>query len=196
MNEITTIIEDKKELLNRLVETKYLEKVENVANVISSELSNNRKLIIAGNGGSAADAQHFAAEMIGRFLKERNPIPAISLCVDPSVMTSISNDYGFDSCFERQINGLGNKGDIFVAISTSGNSINLLKAVKAAKERGMHTVALTGGTGGELANFCEYALIVPSNVTPRIQETHIFTVHFLCEMIENKLTKDTGNDER
>lgn len=187
------IIEEKKTLLDRLVETEYLDKVTEVSQFIINALENSHKLIIAGNGGSAADAQHFASEMVGRFLLERKPIPAISLCVDPSVMTSISNDYGFDKCFARQLDGLGNKGDIFIAISTSGNSINLLNAVHTAHEKGIHTIALTGGSGGKLAASCDLSLIVPTNATPRIQEIHIFTVHLLCEMIERELIKDTDN---
>lgn len=146
------------------------------------------KLLIAGNGGSAADAQHFSAEMVGRYKKERKAYPAIALTVDTSVLTAWSNDYSFDTVFSRQIEALGKEGDIFVGISTSGNSTNLLEATKTAKEMGMQSICLLGHDGGALKSMCDRALTVPSDNTPRIQEVHGMLIHIICEEVEQALT--------
>lgn len=185
--ELEQIINDKKRLLDMLGETGYLDTIEQVTQVMVDCLCAGNKILLAGNGGSAADAQHFAGEIVGRFLMERKALPAISLCVDPSVMTCIGNDYGYEAVFERQLSGLGNAGDVLVAISTSGNSENLIRAVETAKQMGIHTVGLLGKTGGKLKELCDYALVVPSNETPRIQEIHTFSVHLLCEYIEKRI---------
>lgn len=185
--ELEQIINDKKQLLDMLGETGYLDTIEQVTQVMVDCLCAENKILLAGNGGSAADAQHFAGEIVGRFLMERKALPAISLCVDPSVMTCIGNDYGYEAVFERQLSGLGNAGDVLVAISTSGNSENLIRAVETAKQMGIHTVGLLGKTGGKLKELCDYALVVPSNETPRIQEIHTFSVHLLCEYIEKRI---------
>jgi D-sedoheptulose 7-phosphate isomerase len=150
-------------------------------------LSNGNKILVCGNGGSAADSQHFAAELVGRYKKERRGLPSIDLTTDSSAVTAISNDYGFEHVFSRQIEALGKKGDVLLLISTSGNSPNLVKAAKKAKEMEIETFALLGSEGGELKNLCDYPIIVPSDNTPRIQEMHIVIIHMLCELIENKL---------
>jgi D-sedoheptulose 7-phosphate isomerase len=145
------------------------------------------KLLIFGNGGSAADAQHIAAEFVNRFTVERKPLPALALSTDTSILTSIPNDYSFDEVFSKQIKALGRKDDMALGISTSGNSKNVILAVETAKEMGLYTVGLTGCGGGELARCCDLALIVDSRATPRIQETHITAGHILCELVDRIL---------
>jgi len=145
------------------------------------------KVLLFGNGGSAADAQHLAAEFVNRFLIERPPLPAIALTTDTSILTSISNDYGFADSFSKQVKALGKEGDVAIAISTSGSAANVIKAVKVAKEMGMKTVGLTGNDGGELARVAEVSIVVDSTVTPRIQEVHITVGHVLCEMVDRML---------
>lgn len=140
-----------------------------------------------GNGGSAADSQHIAAEFIGRFKKERRSLPAVALTTDTSILTALGNDYGFEYVFSRQIEGLGQKGDIAFGISTSGNSKNVIEAVKAAKEKGLKTVSMTGGDGGMLAELTDISIIVPSKDTARIQESHICIAHTICELVENNI---------
>ena len=185
--EMEQVIACKKNLLDQLCQTDHLDMVQQAAQVMTQCLRAGNKILLAGNGGSAADAQHFAGEIVGRFCMERRALPAISLCVDPSVMTCIGNDYGYDMVFERQLSGLGNAGDVFVPISTSGNSINLVHTVKTAKKMGIWTIGLLGKTGGKLKELCDYALVVPSEETPRIQEIHTFSVHMLCESIEKQI---------
>ena len=142
---------------------------------------------ICGNGGSAGDSQHFAAELAGRFEKNRKGYPAIALTTDTSALTSIGNDFGFESVFSRQLEALAHAGDMLIAISTSGNSANVLRAVEVARERDVYTVGLLGGDGGELAHKVDLALIVGSSRTARIQEAHIFILHVLCEIFEAQL---------
>ena len=144
------------------------------------------KILLAGNGGSAADAQHIAAEFVGRFVKERRSLPAIALTVDSSALTAIANDYGFEHVFARQIEGLGRKEDIFIGISTSGNSLNIVKAVEAAQRNGLTTVLFLGKDGGILRGVGEAEIIVPSDITAHIQEMHILIGHILCEYIDSK----------
>lgn len=155
-----------------------------VVDVIIQAFKNNKKLLIFGNGGSAADAQHVAAEFIGRFKKERKSLPAIALSTDTSILTSLGNDYGFDIIFSRQIQGLGQSGDVALGISTSGNSINVIKAIEQAKQQGMKTIALTGCGGGILASVAELNLIVASTDTARIQESHVCMEHIICQLVE------------
>lgn len=155
--------------------------------IIVKAFQQGRKLIIFGNGGSAADSQHIAAEFIGRFQKERKSLPAISLTTDTSILTSLGNDYGFDIIFARQLEGLGVDGDIALAISTSGNSQNILEAVKVAKGKGIHTISFTGNGGGRLASLTDIAIVVPSKITARIQEAHISVAHCICELVENNV---------
>ena len=145
------------------------------------------KLLLCGNGGSAADAQHLACELVGRFQKERRAVPAIALSTDTSILTAIGNDYGYEALFARQVEAWAVPGDVLIGISTSGNSQNVLAAVEVARERDLLTIGLTGNDGGKLARLCDIALIVPSNETPRIQETHITIGHILCDLIERTL---------
>ena len=151
---------------------------------VRTALEKGRKLLICGNGGSAADSQHMAAEFVGRFVKERQSLPALALTVDTSLLTAVGNDYGFDCVFSRQVEGLGQEGDVLIAISTSGNSANVVKAVKTAKEKGIYVIALTGENGGILAKESDLCLAVPSQVTARIQEMHIMIIHMICEIAE------------
>jgi D-sedoheptulose 7-phosphate isomerase len=143
------------------------------------------KVLLMGNGGSAADSQHIAAEIVGRFKKERKGLAAIALTTDTSILTSVGNDYGYDYIFARQIEALCRAEDLVIGITTSGNSANVVNAMQAAKEIGATTVGLTGGSGGKLTSICHYNLIMPSSVTARIQEAHIFVGHCLCEILES-----------
>lgn len=154
-----------------------------VGNVIAEALNNNKKIYIAGNGGSAADAQHFSAELISKFMKDRNPLPAIALTTDSSALTAIGNDYGFEELFSRQILGLGQKGDIFMGITTSGKSKNIINAFKKCKEREIISLALCGERGIESFS-PDYVISIPSNSTPIIQEMHLISYHILCGIIE------------
>jgi D-sedoheptulose 7-phosphate isomerase len=158
-----------------------------VAREICSALNRGNKVLLFGNGGSAADAQHIAAEFVGRFLLERLPYPAIALTTDSSILTAIGNDYGFDQVFARQVRALGTKGDVAIAISTSGNSPNVLAAAKVAVEAGLITVGLTGGDGGRLGTMVRYHLNIPHALAARIQEVHIMVGHILCELVETNL---------
>ena len=167
-----------KENLSRLLETIKL---------VSQTFEAGNKLFFFGNGGSAADAQHIVAEFVNRYIMDRPPLPAIALTTDTSVLTSVSNDMAFNDIFSRQLKALGKEGDVAIGISASGNSPNVIKAFEAAKEMGIKTVALTGNDGGILAKLADISLIVSSNSTPRIQETHILVGHLLCEMVEHQL---------
>jgi D-sedoheptulose 7-phosphate isomerase len=164
-------------------------KLNDLAAVIAGVIGSGGKLLIAGNGGSAADASHFAAEMVVRLTSKRNrqALPAIALGMDPAVVTAASNDYGYENMFARQVEALGHKGDLLLAISTSGNSANLLRAASVAREKGMLTAALLGGNGGRLAELVERCLIIPHHDTQRIQEEHSFVIHLLVETIESDL---------
>jgi len=166
---------------------------ENISNLIrfsekiASAFNEDRKLMICGNGGSAADAQHIAGEFVNRFLLERPPLPAIALTTDTSVLTSIGNDYTFEEIFSKQVKAIGLEGDVLLALSTSGNSANVIAAVKAAKNLGIYTGLLTGSGGGQLASQVDLAMIVNHNIAPRIQETHIFAGHTICQLVDHIL---------
>ncbi len=164
-----------------------LDVIERVARACVELYRGSNKTILAGNGGSAADAQHIAAELVGRYGFDRPSIPSLALTTDTSNLTAIGNDYGYDKVFSRQLEGMGQKGDIFIGISTSGNSLNIINAFKSAKEKGITTVALVGRDGGEMAKLADMAIIVPSNSTPRIQESHILIGHILCDIIEKEI---------
>ena len=151
---------------------------------VRTALEKGRKILICGNGGSAADSQHMAAEFVGRFVKERQSLPALALTVDTSLLTAVGNDYGFDCVFSRQVEGLGQEGDVLIAISTSGISANVVRAVKTAKEKGIFVIGMTGENGGILAKGSDLCLAVPSQVTARIQEMHIMIIHMICEIAE------------
>lgn len=147
------------------------------------------KVLFCGNGGSAADAQHLAAELIGRFQKERRSLASIALTTDTSILTAVANDYGYDEVFARQVEGLGRYGDVLIGISTSGNSANVVKAALKARDTGMHTIAFTGEGGGKLKDICDITFAVPSKVTARIQEMHIMVGHIICELVEEEYDK-------
>lgn len=166
------------------VRDEQLESILEIGSLMAQTLLAGKKILVAGNGGSAADAQHFAAEMTGRYMKERQSLPAIALTTDTSALTAIGNDYGFDRIFSRQLEGLGQAGDIFFGISTSGNSPNVIEAMKVAKEKGLINVALLGKGGGKMRELADFALVVPSNETPRIQEAQQWIWHTWCEIID------------
>ena len=161
--------------------------IDEIAAVISTALTDGRKLLLAGNGGSAADAQHIAGEMLSRFSHDRAPLSALALTTDSSVLTAIGNDYGYERLFERQILGLGCPGDVFVAISTSGRSPNILRAIDAARQKRLVAVGFTGRSGGEMASRCDLCLHAPSDSTPLIQQIHITAGHIICGLVEKRL---------
>ncbi len=166
------------------------EKIEKSSNLISKSLSSKGTIFWCGNGGSAADSQHIAAEFVGRFKKEREPLRSIALTTDTSVLTCISNDYSFKNIFSRQLKALGRKGDVLVVITTSGESENVRQALIEAKKMGIKTIGLLGKKGGVCKNHADISLIVPSSKTARIQEMHILIAHLLCELVEKKLGLD------
>jgi len=154
---------------------------------MADALSAGGKILTFGNGGSAADAQHLAGELVGRFLRDRAGLPALALTTDPCVVTALANDFGFDSVFRRQIEAHGRPGDVAVGISTSGRSANVVEALRVARERGLVTIGLTGGGGGRVAGLVDFLLDVPHRDTPRIQEVHTMIVHVLCQVVEEAL---------
>ena len=160
--------------------------IEEVCRVCGEAILRGNKIMLAGNGGSAADAQHLAAEFVGRFLKERRGLPAIALTTDSSILTAVGNDYGFEEVFARQVLAIGREGDVFIGLSTSGRSRNVIRAVEEAKGKGILTVGFLGGgnDGGELGRLADFAVVVPSMVTARVQEMHILIGHILCEYID------------
>jgi D-sedoheptulose 7-phosphate isomerase len=174
----------KERLLN---DTDALETIAHVSEILIHAVENDNKVLLFGNGGSAADAQHIAAEFVGRFAFDRPALPALALSVNTSCVTAIGNDYGFDLVFSRQIEALGRAGDVAIGISTSGNSANVLRAVAAAKKMGLHTVALTGCTGGKLRHAVDQCICAPSNETPRIQECHILIGHIIAQLVEQAI---------
>ena len=177
------------ETLSRAAEDPQLRAaIHAIADAVTAAFRAGRKLLIAGNGGSAADAQHIAGEFLSRLNFDRNPLPAIALTTDSSVLTAIGNDYGFDRTFERQVRGLGQKGDVFIAISTSGRSPNIVAALKAAREAGLLTVGFTGtAANGAMVPLCDHCLAAPSGETPLIQQIHIVAAHAICGLVERSL---------
>jgi len=161
-----------------------------VSRVIVEAVRQGKKILLCGNGGSAADAQHIAAEFVGRFAFDRPALPALALSVNTSCVTAIGNDYGFDLVFSRQIEALGQKGDVAIGISTSGNSANVIHAMSTSKRLGLHTVALSGCTGGKLMDEVDFCLRAPSNDTPRIQECHILMGHIISELVEHTIFRE------
>ena len=158
-----------------------------LAERIAEALTNDRKLLLCGNGGSAADAQHIAAEFVNRFVLERPPLPAIALTTDSSILTSIANDYTFDEVFSKQVKAVGQEGDVLLGISTSDDSVNVNEAVKVGREQGLYTAALTGKDGGALRRTADLSLVVKSDATARIQEAHIFAGHMICQLVDEML---------
>ena len=163
------------------------ETIARTAETISHGLRTGHKILFFGNGGSAADAQHLAAELVGRFGPDRSPLAALSLSTDTSILTAVGNDYGYENIFSRQIAALGQAGDTAIAISTSGNSPSVLEGIDMARTKGLFTVGFTGETGGKMKDRCEVLFRVPSRQTPRIQETHILLGHILCELVDRQL---------
>ncbi len=158
--------------------------IEDMAKICEKALRSGHKILICGNGGSAADAQHIAAEFVGRFHNERRSLPAIALTTDTSILTAVGNDYSFDRVFSRQVEGLGDPGDVLWGISTSGNSSDVLEALKIAREKGLTTIGSTGKTGGAMVLWCDASLVVPDDVTARIQEIHMLAAHIICQIID------------
>src|SRR4051812_5800451 len=168
-----------------LADKELIDTIAKVSKMLVKVFTQGNKLMLFGNGGSAADAQHIAAEFVGRFAFDRPALPALALSVNTSCITAIGNDYGFDMLFSRQVEALARPGDVAIGISTSGNSPNVLRAVSAAKKMGLHTVAFAGCTGGKLKDAVDYCICVPSNETPRIQECHILIGHTISELVEH-----------
>jgi D-sedoheptulose 7-phosphate isomerase len=171
------------------------ELIADAAQMIITSMQSGGKLIVFGNGGSAADAQHFSAELVGRYRQDRKALPAIALTTDSSALTSIGNDYGFDTVFSRQLEAIGKPGDVALAISTSGNSPNVLGAVSLARKMGIATIALTGNSGGKLRSHVDLCLTVPSDSTPRIQESHSLIIHILSGIVENAMSGESRVDD-
>jgi len=188
MNRIKEIISSSINLKQKILEDEsFLKNILLIINKIFFAIKDDKKILLMGNGGSAADCQHFAGEFINRFLINRAPLPAIALSTDSSVLTCIANDFSFDEIFEKQISALGNKGDILIGISTSGNSKNIVKGFKKGKELGTINIGLLGKDGGKAKDYCDISLIVPSEDTPRIQEIHELLIHIICEIIERRI---------
>ncbi len=179
---IENSIETKKRISNM-----HISIVNDMVQLLIQSLSNGKKVLLFGNGGSAADSQHIAAELVSKFRRDRKALPAIALTTDTSIMTSIGNDYDFADVFARQIEALGQEGDVAIAITTSGNSPNVLKAVRMAKEKGISTIGLTGQGGGKISELVDICFRAPSEITARIQEVHITVAHAICDILEEEL---------
>lgn len=173
--------------LKKRVQNEMLQSIAEAAELIIETIKKNKKVLICGNGGSAADSQHFAAELVGRFVKERDPLPAIALTVDTSFITAWSNDYSYDTIFSRQVEALGAEDDLLFAISTSGNSKNCIHAINTAKEKGLKTVSLTGKNGGKMKDMSDNNITVSGDKTYNIQESHIMIIHIICCLIEENI---------
>jgi len=182
-NKMRAYLADHISVMERVV-SDLMPTLEHVAIQLINCLVSGKKILVMGNGGSAADAQHFAAELVGRFVIERQALPAIALTTDSSILTAVGNDYGFEKIFQRQIQALANPGDLVLGISTSGNSLNILRGVDAARQQGCTTVGLLGSDGGEIATGVDYALIAPSKITAHVQEVHIVLLHLLCLLVD------------
>jgi D-sedoheptulose 7-phosphate isomerase len=185
---IISRIEDAIEIKEKIIQDEtLLQRIEDATAAIINAYRQNKKVLFCGNGGSAADAQHIAAELSGRFYFDRKPLPAEALHVNTSFLTAVANDYNYDTVYARMIDAVGKEGDILIAISTSGNSNNILKAIESAKNKKMFVIGLTGESGGKMKNLCDCLLNVPSSDTPRIQEAHITIAHIICEWVEKEL---------
>jgi D-sedoheptulose 7-phosphate isomerase len=186
ITEITSQLTEHREVIAR-VERELSPLIAEMVTLLVETFKRGGKLLVMGNGGSAADAQHFVAEIVGRFKMERRGLPAIALSTDTSILTAIGNDYGFDRVFSRQVEALAAPGDLIVGISTSGNSSNVLQALKLAREKGCRTVGLLGKDGGSIKDVCDLALIVSTSDTPRVQEGHITIIHIVCDLLEKSM---------
>ena len=186
--DIREVILESIEVKKRILEDgNLISTISKVSDEIINAFKNDRKVLICGNGGSAADAQHIAAELSGRFYLDREPLFAEALHVNTSYLTAVANDYSYDEIYSRLVKAKGNEGDILVGISTSGNSKNVINAIEVANDIGMVTVGMTGGSGGRMKGICKYLINVPSTDTPRIQEAHITIGHIICEIVEREL---------
>ena len=183
-NQVKKSIDVKQQFLNN---TELMNLIKEVSFKIIEAYKNGNKTLIAGNGGSAADAQHIAGEFVSKFYFDRPGLASLALTTDTSIITAIGNDYGYEKLFSRQVQANGVKGDIFIGISTSGNSANIIEALKECKEKGIITVGLTGERGGKMAEMCDYCIKVPSNETPRVQEAHILIGHIICAVVEEAI---------
>ena len=188
--EITKRLEESAQVKRAIAESNISE-IEHIVNLIITAYKTGGKVVLFGNGGSAADAQHLAGELVGKFMLERQALPAIALTTNTSTLTAMANDRGYETVFSRQVEALVNEKDVVIGISTSGNSPNVIEAMKAAKIKGAKTIGLTGSNGGKLAEVADLVLTVPSDSTPRIQEAHITIGHVVCELVERELS-DTG----
>ncbi len=185
MEKIQSIIESSIKIKSAvLADAGLLGRINESVDIITDAFKNGNKLLFCGNGGSAADAQHLAAELSGRFYKDRKALPAEALHVNTSYITAVANDFGFDTVYSRLIEGIGHEGDVLIALSTSGNSINILKAVEMANSKGMFTICFTGNSGGLLKNISDILINIPATDTPRIQECHIMVGHIICQLVE------------
>jgi D-sedoheptulose 7-phosphate isomerase len=185
---IKDIIQASIDTKQRVLEDSLLiDRIDQVTQAIVKAFKSGNKVLFCGNGGSAADAQHLAAEFSGRFYTDRDPLPSEALHCNSSYMTAVANDYSYDVVYSRLVKGMGKPGDVLIALSTSGNSVNIVKALEQAQQIGMVTVAFTGETGGKMKDLCNYLINVPSTDTPRIQETHIMIGHIICQMTEEQL---------
>lgn len=186
ITEIASQLASHREVITR-VERELSPLIAEMVTLLAETFKRGGKLLVMGNGGSAADAQHFVAEIVGRFKMERRGLPAIALSTDTSILTAIGNDYGFDKVFSRQVEALAVSGDLVVGISTSGNSPNVLLALELARKQGCRTVGLLGKDGGSIKRVCDLALIVPTDDTPRVQEGHITIIHIVCDLLEKAM---------
>jgi D-sedoheptulose 7-phosphate isomerase len=193
MREIITEALEESARIKKAAAQDLTDAIAGAATIILEAYRNGHKLLLAGNGGSAADAQHIATELVGRFMKERKAMPAISLSTDTSILTATANDYGYENVFSRQIEALGKEGDILLALTTSGASPSILKAIDTARTRGMRVIILTGEKGKSLGSKGDQVIVVPSEKPPRIQETHITIGHILCQLIEDYLCEGPGS---
>lgn len=184
---IKNYIEESIDTKTQILSSNMLNLIENIASLIIKSYQNNKKVLIAGNGGSAADAQHIATELVSKFNQDRPALNAIALTTNTSIITAVANDFDYKEVFSRQIQAYGEKEDIFIAISTSGNSENIILAIKEARTKGLKTIGLTGSNNGVIDDICDYIIKVPSNKTPIIQESHIMIGHILCSLIEKNL---------
>lgn len=193
MNEIREYLGQSRDVVQAAIDDPaFVAAVAAAAEVTVNALASGHKLLLAGNGGSAGDAQHLAGEFLARFAYDRDPIAALALTTDSSVLTAIGNDYGYEAVFERQIRGLGNPGDVFVALSTSGRSRNILRAIEAARDRRLTVVGFTGRSGGEMRRHCDICLSAPSDSTPLIQQVHMIAGHIICGLVEERLFPRRG----
>lgn len=184
MSIISKIFEEHNSVIRLINKSVFIDKIDVAASAIKSAFESGNKIMLCGNGGSAADCQHIAAEFVGRFQKERRGLPAIALTVDTSILTAVGNDYGYDKVFERQVEALAKQGDVLIGISTSGNSQNVVNAINLAKKRGVFCVGMTAIGGGKMADICDICISIPTPITARAQEAHILIGHILCQLVD------------